>query len=478
MTSVEDTVHWPEADKVRLYGHLRARLWQETARPEQLPPQGDWSIWYLMGGRGSGKSRTGAETFSSWVTHNEPGEWAIVAPTFADGRDTCVESSDSGILPILGPRVSDWNRSLGELRLIDGSKIYVDGADDGALRIQGKNLRGAWCDEIALWKQWDKAWNESLAFAVRHEPSLIVATGTPKMGHGLVKQLVSDPNVPVTQMRMQDNIQNLNPSQVAELYKKYGGTRLGSQELDGEWLEAIEGDMLKRAWWRYYDPALIGAGAGRRGFQVERLPRFSLILLSLDTPLKDKETSDYVALQAWGVHGADRYLLDTRVEQMSVDRCKRAVIEMSRTMRQTFRNAQHRVLIENAGYGVELLIELKRELSGIHKISPGAEGSKAMRALAASADLETGNCFLPGWMLPDLSGPDEQRTPAWVVDFVNECALFDNGPNDDQVDAWSQAINWLRSRAPSPMRTVSMLQRRPSGMLHTLSARHRPTRYS
>lgn len=394
-----------------------------------MPEYGNYlaeGVWH----HNSGKSRTGAETFCAWINDFPAGEWAIVAPTFADARDTCVESASSGILSILGPAVRNWNRSLGEILLADGSKIYLDGADDGALRIQGKNLRGAWCDEIGLWNQWDRAWNESLAFAVRHAPARIVATGTPKMGHGLVKLLVDDPEVPKAQMRTSDNIANLNASAVRELYGKYAGTRLGTQELDGEWLEAIEGDMLKRAWWKYYDPQLLG-GRAKRGIQVDRLPRFQMILMSIDTPLKDKETSDYVALQAWGVIGADRYLLDTRVERLSYDQCKRAVKEMAATMRTTFR-CQHRCLIENAGYGVELIIDLQRELGGIHKISPGAEGNKTMRALAASSDLETGNCFLPGFSRPDLSGPDPERSPAWVTNFVDEAALFPNGPHDDQ----------------------------------------------
>lgn len=453
VTSLGDALTWPTADKVKLLGGLRKELWRELARPEQQQPDGEWRAWYLMGGRGSGKSRTGAETFCAWIHDFPEGEWAIVAPTFADARDTCVESSSSGILTILGPAVQNWNRSLGELMLIDGTKIYLDGADDGALRIQGKNLRGAWCDEVGLWNQWDRAWNESLAFAVRHEPGKIVATGTPKMGHGLVKILVEDEKIPKSQMHTSDNVQNLHPSAVKELYVKYGGTRLGSQELEGEWLEAIEGDMLKRAWWRYYDPKLIA-----KGFQVERLPRFQMILLSCDTPLKDKETSDFVALQAWGVIGADRYLLDTRVERMSFDQAKRAILEMSNTMRRVFTHCQHRVLIENAGYGVELVIELSRLLGGVHKIVPGAEGNKTMRALAASSDLETGNCFLPGFALPDLTGPDPNRCSAQILAFIDECALFDNGPNDDQVDAWSQAMNWLRSRAPTPMRTASALR--------------------
>ena len=457
VTTLGDTLAWPQADKLKLHARLRSELWHAVARPVQLQPLGEWRTWYLMGGRGSGKSRTGAETICSWISEFPGGEWALVAPTFADARDTCVESASSGILQILGPQVQNWNRSLGEVLLFDGTKIYLDGADDGALRIQGKNLRGVWADEVGLWNQWDRAWNESIAFAVRHEPAKIVATGTPKMGHGLVKLLVDDPAVPKAQMRTSDNIQNLHPSAVKELYGKYGGTRLGSQELDGEWLEAIEGDMLKRAWWKFFDPALLGS-TRKKGFQVDRLPRFTMILMSCDTPLKDKETSDYVALQAWGVIGADRYLLDSVHEKVSYDVCKRRIVEMAATMRATFKGCQHRVLIENAGYGVELVLDLQRELGGIHKVSPGAEGNKTMRALAASADLETGNCFLPGHALAELSGPDPERTPAWVLSFIDEAALFDNGPHDDQVDAWSQAMNWLRSRAPQPLRTASALR--------------------
>ena len=446
-------VEWPTADKIKLFGSLRGQLWKELARPEQQQPEGQWRTWYLMGGRGSGKSRTGAETFCSWIRDFPTGDWAIVAPTFADARDTCVEAAESGVLPILGPLVQNWNRSLGEIMLIDGSRIYLDGADDGALRIQGKNLRGAWCDEVGLWNQWDRAWNESISFAVRHDPSKIVATGTPKMGHGLVKLLVDDELVPKARMRTSDNVGNLNSSAVKDLYGKYGGSRLGAQELEGEWLEAIEGDMLKRAWWDYYDPTYVS-----KGFAVDKLPTFQMILLSCDTPLKDKETSDFIALQAWGVLGGDRYLLDSRHDRMSYEQAKRAIIEMSQTMRRTFRACQHRCLIENAGYGIELIVDLQRAIGGIDKVSPGADGNKTMRALSASADLETGNCFLPGKKLPDLSGPDPSKTPAWVISFVDECALFPNADNDDQVDAWSQGMNWLRSRAPTPMRTASALR--------------------
>lgn len=155
----------------------------------------------------------------------------------------------SGLISALGGRYSalldkqGFNRSIGELYLWNGSKVYIDGADDGALRIQGKNLRGAWCDEVGLWRDWDTAWNESLAFAVRLEPGRIVATGTPKMGHPLVKILLDDERVPTTHMRLVDNIDNLHPAAVNELLAKYQGTRLGRQELEGEFLEDVEGAL-------------------------------------------------------------------------------------------------------------------------------------------------------------------------------------------------------------------------------------------
>ncbi len=217
-------------------------LWAITARDAQLQPEGDWRVWYLRGGRGSGKTRTGAETLADWILAHDPGEWAVIAPTFGDARDVCVEGP-SGLLSSLGPAVENWNRSIGELYVENGAKVYIDGADDGALRIQGKNLRGAWCDEVGLWRNWETAWDESLAFAVRLEPGKVVATGTPKTGHPLVRALLADADVAKTHMRMLDNAANLHPAAVEYLLAKYKGTRRGRQELDGEFLEEVLGAL-------------------------------------------------------------------------------------------------------------------------------------------------------------------------------------------------------------------------------------------
>jgi len=237
---------WPEDAKLALLARVRQERWKATARAEQLPPEGDWRYWYLRGGRGSGKTRTGAETLADWILTNDPGEWAIIAPKFKDARDVCVEGP-SGLLRALGGAVKlphGYNRTDAVITTRHGAKIWADGADDGALRIQGKNLRGAWCDEIGLWKyQWKTAWEESLRFAVRLEPARFVLTGTPKQGPPLVRMMLDHPRCAVTHMRMVDNIANLDPDLVAELQRDWDGTRLGRQELEGEFLDDVPGAL-------------------------------------------------------------------------------------------------------------------------------------------------------------------------------------------------------------------------------------------
>jgi phage terminase large subunit-like protein len=286
---------WPIEKKRR----LRRHLWHRAARPEQRLPEGDWRTWYLQGGRGSGKTRSAAEALAELIEDHPGGEWAIVAPTYGDGRDTCMEGP-SGLLQALGlPRTySGWNRSMGELRLPEGGIVYVDGADDGALRVQGKNLRGAWCDEVGLWRRWDLAWNESIAFAVRLEPALLIASGTPKQGHGLVRRLVADPAVVKSRLRTRDNLANLSPVAVAELEARYGGTRQGRQELDGELLTDTPGALWSLT---SFD------GEGFRSDTPDDLER---VVVAIDPAVTSEETSDESGIVVAGRRGDRAWVLE------------------------------------------------------------------------------------------------------------------------------------------------------------------------
>ena len=217
-----------------------------------------------------------------------------------------------------------------------------------------------------------------------------------------------------------------------------------------QWPTPREGEILKVGWWRWYDPRV------RAQEQWKELGRFDQIVISVDTPLKDKESSDNVAIQCWGVKGADRYLLDLRCEKMNYGKARRAIRDMAMWARKTWRTSFHSVLIENAGYGVELIVDLKREVTGVQKVSPAIEGNKETRAESASDALESGNYFLPGYGPPWQPAYDEHRSPEDVVQFVANCARFPHAKHDDDVDAWSQFGNWIRSRQSEPIRTSAI----------------------
>ena len=61
------------------------------AREEQIEPDGDWNTWLIQSGRGWGKTRTGAEWIVWQAVNNPNTRWAVVAPTYSDVRDTCIE---------------------------------------------------------------------------------------------------------------------------------------------------------------------------------------------------------------------------------------------------------------------------------------------------------------------------------------------------------------------------------------------------
>lgn len=274
--------------------------WRETARPEQLPPD-DWTrVWYLRGGRDSGKTWAGSRNLADLI-HAYPGEdWAVLAPTFGDARDVCVEGRKSGLLRALGPLVVNWNRSMGEIQLTTGGKVFVDGADDGAYRVQGKRLAGAWCDEIGLWKRWQDAWDESLFYAVTEAPGLILATGTPKANQParkLVQRLLDDDAVPVSQLTTESNRDHIDPTVYAEMMTRIG-SRLGQQELLGELLDA-EG-VIWRAEWISRNAVLIGD-----------VPHLARVLVLVDPSGSDTGAETGIVVLGQGADG-DVYVLDDR----------------------------------------------------------------------------------------------------------------------------------------------------------------------
>lgn len=402
----------------------------------------------MRGGRGAGKTRTGAETLAAWIAEN-PGEYAIIAPTYGDAKNVCVEGRKSGLLTCLGGYpgglVSNWNRSEGVVYMANGSTVFCDGADDGALRVQGKNLNGAWCDEVGLWKAWETSWNYSLRPAIRFRPARIVATGTPKMGHPLISYLLKAPNVVHTHMRTLDNMANLEGSAINDMFAEWDGTTLGRQELEGEFIEALEGEILRRADWRYY-PTENSFYASTDAPHYDRLPAFTQIVHSWDTAVKDKTTADYYSGQVWGVSGADRFLLRLFHAHSGFEQAKQAMRELALWSGRTWPHVATRIVVEAAGLGPDIVKQLEREIQGLRSVP--SKGDKVQRVWAASPALESHNCFLPGQPKADWSTYEGTQTPTAVQVFIEECAHFRadmKHAHDDQVDAWAQMVNFTRT---------------------------------
>jgi predicted phage terminase large subunit-like protein len=202
-----------------------------------------------------------------------------------------------------------------------------------------------------------------------------------------------------------------------------------------------EGEIIQRSWWRFYDQTI------RTKDEWHRMPKkFSRIVLSVDCPLKDKQSNDCFAMQLWGVSAGDRFLLDLAMDQMNYNKAKRLVKEMAIWARARWPKIPHHILIENAGYGAEMIIDLKSELGGIVKLSHSSEGDKEVRADAAADSLESGNQYLPGIGPPEHAHFNEHATSADIVKFVDNLANFPHATFDDDVDAWSQGMNWLRGK--------------------------------
>jgi predicted phage terminase large subunit-like protein len=211
---------------------------------------------------------------------------------------------------------------------------------------------------------------------------------------------------------------------------------------------ALEGSLLKRYWWRFYprehDPENLEA--------VQHLPVFDQIVESWDTSLKDASHNDFVAGQVWGAKGADRYLLRTFHRRANVHALVSAVREMHAWVEERWPTVPHRVLIENTASGPDAMKILKREIPGVIEIKvTAASGGKEQRALAAAVPLESHNVFVPGDAAPETAAG--YHAADWVESLIEECATFPNGAHDDQVDAFSQAMNWIRENQSKAVRT-------------------------
>lgn len=177
-----------------------------------------------------------------------------------------------------------------------------------------------------------------------------------------------------------------------------------------------DGDVFKRGWFQHY---------------LEKPARFDLIWQSWDCTFKNKEDSDFVVGQVWGVRKAEFFLLDQVRARMSFTETCAAIKALSRKWPRAMTK-----LIEDKANGTAVMDALKKTVTGIIAVEP--LGGKYPRASAISPLYEAKNVFHP-----------DPTIASWVDELEAELLAFPNGSNDDQVDSASQALAWGRSKVRS-----------------------------
>jgi predicted phage terminase large subunit-like protein len=171
------------------------------------------------------------------------------------------------------------------------------------------------------------------------------------------------------------------------------------------------GNLIKWAWFRVYDkPPMRDVG--------------DHTIVSWDTAMSPGELSDYSACVVLHVKGEDAFILEVVRERLDYPDLRRKTIDLHRRWRN--HTNSYALLIEDKGSGMSLMQDLKAE--GIRAIPVKPIMDKVMRMNGHLARIEAGCVHLP-------------RQAPWLDDLRKELMEFPVGRFDDQVDAFSQALD-------------------------------------
>jgi len=459
-----DWKSWPVERKKKLRrklaaerARMRMRDWRAHARYKQLPPDDprhgyaqsiltrkgepmelspcqchrdgppgpdlEWQIWLIMSGRGFGKTWTGASWIYEQASTYPGSEWAVVAPTFSDTRRICLEGSAGLLRAMHREELENYRRNDLEITLTNGSRIYGFSADRPD-RVRGSNLWGAWLDELGSWR-YDATFHEGLMPALRKgERPRIVITTTPR-GTTLLRELAGrdDGSVHITQGSTLENEANLSDVALTELYRRYGGTRLGRQELEGELIADVEGALWKRAWLEQGRLVPVFTEDGKPD-----LPPMVRVVVAMDPSTTSKATSAEFGIMVVGLGtNGEVYLLDDLSARMTPGQAMKAAVAAY------YEWAADRIVGEmnNGGDFIEAL--LRTEDENVPYRTVVASRGKQVRAEPVSSIYEQGRAHHIGafpkledqlctWTPLDRESPDRLDALVWGMTELTQNA--------------------------------------------------------
>jgi len=363
--------------------------WIAWAHGGQIPPDGEWTVWVLMAGRGFGKTRAWAEWVSEKARSVPEAKIALVAANPEEARRVMVEGR-SGLLACARDgerRDMRWEPGNRRLLFASGAEAFVySGADGESLR--GPEHHFAWCDELAKWKRAQAAWDNLMLGLRAGERPQVVVTTTPRQVAALRAILgMGEDLVAESGGRTRDNPHTAERF-VEAMERLHGGTRWGRQELDGVLLADVEGalfprDLIERC---RVEPALT-TGNG--------LFRWRRIVIGVDPPATATGDECGIVVCGLGADGVGYVLADRSAGGLSPERWARRVAEAAEAWgadRVVAEGNQGGEMVETVLRGAGWRLPVKR----VH-----ARTGKAARAEPVAALFERGEAKLAG-RFPEL----------------------------------------------------------------------------
>lgn len=450
----EDHKHWPKPQLDALLWQVK---WSLQALPHQREPEdGEYDTFLMLAGRGSGKTHTASHWLGIRAWKYDHTRWLVTAPTSNDIRATCFEG-DSGLLNIIPESlIKDYNKSLFEITLINGSLIQGIPASEPE-RYRGKQYHGAWFDELCAFQYLDDAY-DGVQFTLRlRDPRIArvqqIVTTTPKP-----KELIVDlaegkvgGDVYMVNASSYDNRSNLSDTFFKQL-ESYEGSDLGRQEIYGEILDPEQAGIIKRKQFRMW-PA------------NKPTPTLEYVIASYDPATSEKTHNDPTACTVWGVFeqqdaGTAIILLDAWDNHLSYPQLRRKVIDDFKEIVYGADNDFAKgkkadlVLMEDKSAGISLIQELQASGVPVMGYNPG-RSDKVQRMNIVAPLIAKGKVFIPE------DAKNKGDFAEWAKRFLRQvCSFPEAGGHDDYCDSLSQALRILRDSGwiqldPLPARDYS-----------------------
>lgn len=441
---------WKAADHLRLLSTEIGRL----ERREQLNGREQRFLTVSMPPR-HGKSLLLDVWLPIWWLTRHPTNRVILAgygEQFArlwggQVRDLIIEHAETLNLVISKDRnaADDWqlNRGGGMICTGVGGSLVGRGADLLIIDDPIKNEQEAY-SEVYRERMWD--WFQAAAFTRLEPHGVCIVIATRWHEDDLIGRIHKNDEAKLWQ--------NISIAALAEEGDPLGrplGAPLWPERFTDDPDYSIRQSSMSPYWWSaQYQQHPTPEGGGvilRDWFRFYNQPVDSIlesadqVIQSWDPALSDKPTADYWVGQVWARKGGNLFLIDQARGHYSLAQAT-GIMKNWLLKYPTC----HAKLIENSAMGPAIKQTLHHEIPGIIPIP--ARGTKLSRIEAITPFLMAGNVYLP---------ENENGTkPKWVWEFVEECAAFPAGVNDDILDAMSQALSFLSPAGWKQLRQESL----------------------